>query len=1269
MPRRRTAVVLLALALVWTSVSAVPFGGGHPDAAVADAGPDVRVFVNEVHYANDGVDTGEFVELAGPAGADLTGYEVVLYGADLAAYSNEPLTGTLGANGVTVVDYPVEGVYDGPGGVALIEAGQVTQFLSWGGEITAADGAAAGETSADIGVVESTDSSPDGSLQLTGTGDTASDFAWTGPAPSSRGAPNAVQTLTADPADPSLEPGLVTDEHEPGDVISTMVLPSDAANELYIEGESLVPSATGIPVISQESSGLLVWSGNRQLRVNAIEPFEAATVTFQVPRGGNYVVSADLTAGANFGVGELAIDGVVSREFDGSGGRNTVVRRVPLGEHDLAAGDHTLTLKALRAGSGGLYRIGLDVLRLRLQPAEGRLTLTPWRTDAVAGTIPVFGWTTDSGDDLTLEVDRQQVADWDALAGTATLVYEARGIDAGPVNAAFKDGISVRGHETIIDYDVQGGTVRPTTDWATNGIQVSGELLLSGENVIDFFAGADKAFGPNLDDFELRNVWLQMADGTVIKDPGKPDGTIYRLGDNEQDAVARRSWTYVVPSGSESGPRPARAFELATQLLSDGDHVVTLTATGPAGTEKLHNRFVVDNNAPVVTDLSPADGERVKGSFVLDAAVTDSGDAAPAVVATLDGSPVELGETVSTDDLADGSHVFTVLATDAAGTSVHDESIFTSVGETPDAPQLVAPVDGSAGAVRNPALQVTASDPAGEPLNVTFLQATPVGPPIGGVAGTSGGDAPAPASGAGSPVDLSAATIADGRYVESASTPDSPYQRYDVRVTKVRGAKTVDLSWEGRVAADREVVLSVWNVETQRWTEVAARSGTDGSDTTLVGRTRLGPTIDGEVVHVLVEARDTFAAVPSTADRSFEDPSAYDFAIAWMTDTQYLSQGATGLPPGSTPYANTYAAMTKWVKDNVEPRRIVYSAHTGDIINNWQVTSGDESRARKEYDFASKMMEVLDAGVPNGVTPGNHDNKTGTDNTLFNEFFGPARYEAAEGTAPTGEDGAGYYGGPWQPGDNHNHYDLVEIKGQKLIFLYLGYFAKQEELAWANQVLAEYRDRSAVVLTHSYLRPSTTADGRGGELTLDDGRDIYDQVVVPNENVFLVLSGHTHGVGLNVKRDVGSKGHVVVEMLANHQFFELPNGQRRVGHLRLLQVDLDGRVSVNTYSPILGDHNAVEFDTQPGRRYAESADEFVVPVDLPGRTTSLETDAIGVALRTNIVIGTSAVASGGTASNTWSGLAAGTGYGWYARATDPQGFLAESSVFTFTTGP
>ena len=83
---------------------------------------------------------------------------------------------------------------------------------------------------------------------------------------------NDGQILTAPAADDTSVPGLLTDAEEPGDVVDTTVAPSDPANELLIEGESLVPTAEGTVTISQASTGNLVWSGDRQLRVNAVEP-------------------------------------------------------------------------------------------------------------------------------------------------------------------------------------------------------------------------------------------------------------------------------------------------------------------------------------------------------------------------------------------------------------------------------------------------------------------------------------------------------------------------------------------------------------------------------------------------------------------------------------------------------------------------------------------------------------------------------------------------------------------------------------------------------------------------------------------------------------------------------------------------------------------------------------------------------------------------------------------------------------------------------------
>ena len=175
MSARRVAVVLSAFILALTGVPvAAPYSTGYSvDPAAAKDDPGATVFINEIHYANTGVDTGEFVEVAGPPGTDLAGVEVVLYDGDTGtAYDGARLTDTIGVNGVAVVDYPIEGIQDGPDAVALVDGGTVTQFLSWGGEITASDGPAAGLTSTDIGSVESDETSPESSLQVTGTGDT-----------------------------------------------------------------------------------------------------------------------------------------------------------------------------------------------------------------------------------------------------------------------------------------------------------------------------------------------------------------------------------------------------------------------------------------------------------------------------------------------------------------------------------------------------------------------------------------------------------------------------------------------------------------------------------------------------------------------------------------------------------------------------------------------------------------------------------------------------------------------------------------------------------------------------------------------------------------------------------------------------------------------------------------------------------------------------------------------------------------------------------------
>ena len=166
--------------------------------------PAVRI--SEIHYDNEGTDAGEAIEISAPAGTDLTGWSVVLYnGSNGLAYDTRVIDMVVPAlcagRGVVVLNYPVNGIQNGaPDGMALVDAaGSVVEFLSWEGQMVAADGPAAGMTSIAMTASESSTTLVGESLQRTGL-DT-----WNAPATATFGACNDEDDETpTDPPPPSL---------------------------------------------------------------------------------------------------------------------------------------------------------------------------------------------------------------------------------------------------------------------------------------------------------------------------------------------------------------------------------------------------------------------------------------------------------------------------------------------------------------------------------------------------------------------------------------------------------------------------------------------------------------------------------------------------------------------------------------------------------------------------------------------------------------------------------------------------------------------------------------------------------------------------------------------------------------------------------------------------------------------------------------------------------------------------------------------------------
>ena len=158
-------------------------------------------WINEIHYDNSGTDSNEGIEIAAPAGTDLSCYNLVLYnGGTSTSYATINLSGIVPDEGCGygTIWFPIAPIQNGaPDGIALIDCGSsVIQFLSYEGVLTATSGPANGMTSTDIGVSETSTTGTTESLQLTGTGASYEDFTWQSPSASSNGSLNVGQSIS-----------------------------------------------------------------------------------------------------------------------------------------------------------------------------------------------------------------------------------------------------------------------------------------------------------------------------------------------------------------------------------------------------------------------------------------------------------------------------------------------------------------------------------------------------------------------------------------------------------------------------------------------------------------------------------------------------------------------------------------------------------------------------------------------------------------------------------------------------------------------------------------------------------------------------------------------------------------------------------------------------------------------------------------------------------------------------------------------------------------
>ena len=394
----------------------------------------------------------------------------------------------------------------------------------------------------------------------------------------------------------------------------------------------------------------------------------------------------------------------------------------------------------------------------------------------------------------------------------------------------------------------------------------------------------------------------------------------------------------------------------------------------------------------------------------------------------------------------------------------------------------------------------------------------------------------------------------DEVFLTTKSSKKFPFQQFDITINEdIRNTRQLEIEWQGH--SNRMMELYGWDNSGQQWIKLETDIGRSNSNLDLTVKINTAAMADNGKLHILAGPALTSNILPGKIPSSDD----YDFSFSWISDTQYYANR----------FYDLFGLITKYIADERKKNKNIYLIHTGDIIDN--------SDDMDQWERADKAMKLIEkANIPWGLAVGNHD--VGFDKTSYNnlsKYFGEKRFKDNQ-----------FYGESRE--NNRDHYDLINTNDADYIVLYLGWPVNNETINWANQKLKQFSSKKAILALHHYLNPRGTY--------LDAGQTVYDDIVKPNSNVFMVLCGHYPGSLCNIKR-IG--GRVVYELLSDYQ--ALPEGGS--AFFKYLYFDTKNNLMyVNSFSPYLDRNNY----------YEPIKEQFILPLNNETGDVELATDWITV---------------------------------------------------------
>lgn len=717
----------------------------------------------------------------------------------------------------------------------------------------------------------------------------------------------------------------------------------------------------------------------------------------------------------------------------------------------------------------------------------------------------------------------------------------------------------------------------------------------------------------NREDFTVKNLALKLINGNIYYPKAiGPDNedtstktnlstdyeTVHYIGDST-GMCPYMDVSFTIPSSEVT----VVGTQVDTTKLSDGEHILKVTN----GTSTKEVTFIVDNKAPEI-ELGVNDGDVLRGNITLNPKVTETNTLDEFVV-TLDGEQISDVYETTSYALGDGVHTIAAFAKDAAGNETTKSASFTVEGA-----QITIISGGTSDVTDNSASLYLNVKSDNSDTTTTFYKAEKID------------------------TDSIKTNTSEGIL---------PYIQYTVNVPDVKDDEIIAANWNGEASnsdGTHAGTMYVLNTASNKWDEIAkadekgnikeasftaANHVKDGNATIIVQCT--ADSALPELDTVTDKKKDNNASWDGT-----NVPEDYDFCFAWETDTQYYAEE----------WQHHFTNINNWIVNNKDERKIKYVIHTGDIVDDVDMTY--------EWENADAAMGILDkAGMPYGVLGGNHDVAAGlADYENYYKYFGENRFASQ----PT-------YGGTYQ--NNKGHYDLISEGGQDFIIVYMSWNIYQDEIDWMNQVLSQYSDRKAILCFHTY----TNVKQSNGTYLDYYGQLVNKYVVKKNPNVFAVLNGHYHGSSYETAMfdddGDGRNDRTVYQICTDYQSgFEGGNE-----YIKFLYFDLDNnKIYMNSYSPCMDDFNY--YDTELHTLNVEGAsatgvDQMVLDVDFDTKEQKILEKSFSAYVYTNEELG-KAVSTQNAVLN-MTNLSENTDYAWYAVVTNETTGIKKSSIYEFTT--